>query len=187
MRERAHIAVDAPLIIVEYENELAGGGGYVVEPFQRGAAGECAIAHYGDDVVIIPREVARGGHAQPGRERGAGMPGAKGIVLRFAALAEPGKTAELADGGESVHSPGEQLVHIALVRYIEKHLVPWRAEYPVQRNAQLHQPQIGCQVAAGLSQGVDEGVANLSGKHRERVGWQVLDILRRADAAQQLR
>ena len=52
-RERAHIAVNAPLIIIEDEDELARGCGNAVEPFQRGAAGKGAISHYGDNMVII--------------------------------------------------------------------------------------------------------------------------------------
>ena len=115
MRERPHIAVDAPLIVIENEDELARGGGDVVESFQRGAAGEGAISHHGDDVVIIARQVTGGGHAQGCGKRGAGVAGAVGIVLGFTALAEPAEPAMLADGVELLCPACQQFVHIALV------------------------------------------------------------------------
>ena len=144
VRERAHVAVDTPLIIIEDEDELACGGSYVVEPLQSGAAGESAVAHYCYHMVVIAGKVTGGCHTQRGRERCAGVACTVGIVFGFAALAESAEPFELADGVELFRTSREELVHIALVRNVEKNLITRGGEYAVQGDAQLHQPKIWC-------------------------------------------
>ena len=60
------VLVDGPLVVVEDDDEFAGGFGDVVECFERGAAGECGVTGDGDDVVVSTGEIACGGHAEGG-------------------------------------------------------------------------------------------------------------------------
>ena len=138
-------------------------------------------------MVIIPCQITCSRHAQPGRKRRAGMPGAVGIVRRFAALAEAGDAAVLAQGMEIRSAASQQLVNVALVGNIKQELISRCIKYAVQGNAQLHHAQVGGQVATRLRQGMNECAANLSRKHIELVGRQIFHIQGRAYARQQWR
>src|SRR5256885_12024325 len=58
---------DLKIVVVEDDEQVLLEVARVVEPFIREAARERAVADDRDDPVALPREVARGGHAEIGR------------------------------------------------------------------------------------------------------------------------
>ncbi len=133
----AHVAVDGPLVVVEHHDHALGLLGDVVERLEGDAVGEGGIAGYGDDVLAAAGKVAGHGHAQRGRERGAGVTGAVAIVLAFGTQHEAVKAAGLADGLKAVEAAGEDLVDVRLVADVEEDFVFRRIENRVQRDGKL--------------------------------------------------
>ena len=135
----------------------------LVQPFQREAAGERAVADDGHDAVVLFAEVARHGDAEGGGDRRRGMAGVEDVVLRLLTLAKAGDAAVLADGREQFAPAGDELVRIALMAGVEDDLVARRVEDPVQGQRQLDDAEVAAEVAADLRNHFNDAVADLSG------------------------
>src|SRR6476659_4890968 len=110
LRDGADVAVDAPLVVVEHDDEAPGLGGDVVERLEGGTAGEGGIAGDADDIFIGAPQIASDGEAEGGREGGAGVARAVAVVLAFGAEGEAVEAAVLPDGVDAVPAAGEHLV-----------------------------------------------------------------------------
>ena len=146
----ADIFVDRPLVVVEHHDELAGCLGDVVERLKRRAASEGRITGDSDHMVVAPGEIARGGHAKRGRERGASVARTIRVVLRLRTQEESVEALVGADRVDAVGAAGEHLVDIALVGDIEDKLVLGCGKHAVQRDAQFDDAKVRAEVAAGL-------------------------------------
>ena len=100
------------------------------------------------------------------------MSRAKAIVLTLAPLGKARKAAARAQGGETVVTPRQQLVHVALVAYVEYEMVTGAVEYPMHSHGQLHRSQIGGQMAAGFGDGVHQRAADLVAQRGHGLGRQ---------------
>ena len=84
-----------------------------------------------------------------------------------AAVREPGEAAVLPDRAEAVAAAGEQLVRVALVADVPDDLVARALEHAVQRHGELDGAEAGGEVAAGLADAGEDGLADLVGEQRE--------------------
>jgi len=120
---------------------------------------------------VVPRSIARRGHAERGAEGGAGVAGAKRVVFAFGAAEKTAGAARMADRAEEISAAaGEELVHVALMADVENDLVGGRREHPVQRDGELDDAQIGPHVAAVDRGDGDEFIADFLREPRELFG-----------------
>ena len=122
-RDRAHVAVDRPLVVVEHHDQPLGLPGDIVQRLKRDAVGKGGVAGHGDHMLAAAGQIARHGHAQRGRERGARVPRAIGVVRALRAQHKAVQPARLADGLHAIETPGENLVYVGLVAHVEEQLV----------------------------------------------------------------
>ena len=146
----ADVGVDGHGIVVEDDNQRLAALSGVAQALIGQPAGERSVADEGDDVLVPPGERARTRHAQRYRDGVGGMPGDERVVQALRRLGKAGDAIGLTQAFEGVHASGEQLVHVALVPHVEHKPVLRRVEYAVDGHRQLHGPQIGGQVPAGL-------------------------------------
>jgi hypothetical protein len=90
------------------------------------------------------------------------------VALRAARVA--GQATALPQPLEALDPPGEHLVHVGLVAGVEDDGLARRLEDAVQRDRQLDAAQVGAEVAPGLGDAGDEGVADLGRQDRQLVG-----------------
>ena len=146
---RAHALGDRHGVVVEDHDDVGPDLLGVVQPFQRQAAGECAVSHDCHHVPALAAKVPGLGKPEGRRYCGAGVPGAVGVVFALIAPCEPGHSAAPAQSGKPILPAGEQLVSIALMADIPHQFVARGLEDRVQRNGEFHRSQVGGQVAAG--------------------------------------
>ena len=139
---RAHVAVDGPLVVVEHNDHPLGLLGDVIERLKGDSIGEGRVAGYGDYVLLAAGEVAGDGHSQCGRQGSACVAGSVTIVLALSAEHEAVESARLANRIEAVEPPGEYFVDVCLVADIEEQLVFGGIEDRVQSQRQFHDSQI---------------------------------------------
>ena len=130
-------------------------------------------------------EVAGGGHAERGGERGAGVARAVGIVLGFGAQQEAVEALEGADGVDLVGTAGEHLVDVSLMGDVEDELVLRGGEDAVQGDGQFDDAEIGAEVAAGLGKRGDERMADFRGELRQLLVGEFFDIAWGLDGLEQ--
>ena len=75
-----------------------------------------------------------------------------------------------------VLSAGEQLVDVGLVTGVEDDGVPRRAEGAVQGDRQLHDTEVGTQVAAGARHRGDEVAADLGRERHQLVAGEAVEV-----------
>ena len=94
-------------------------------------------------------------------------------------LGETGQPVQLAQGGKQLPPAGQSLVNIALVAHVKDQPVFCCVEHPVDGHRQLHRPQIGGQVSAGLRDALDQKRPQLLTQLRQLAAAEFLEILRR--------
>ena len=179
-RDRPHILVDRPRIVVQHHDQPAGLRGNVVHRLERDAVGKCRVPAQRDDMLLAAGHVPRHRHAQRRAERRARVAGAA-----FRPQHEAVEAPRLADRIEPVIAAGQQFVHIGLVGNVEDEAVARRVEDVVQGQRQLDDAQVGADVAAGLRDAHNQPLAYLLGKLRQLRNRQPLHIRRRLDPDQQ--
>ena len=108
-----------------------------------------------DDIVAAALEIARNGHAEPGRNRRRRVSSAERIVFAFRALGEAREPAALAQRADAVAAPGEDLVRIRLVADVPDQPVAWRVEDLMQRDGKFDDAEAGAEMTACDGDGVD--------------------------------
>ena len=114
-RHRADRRRDRHVVVVQDDDEARMHRAGIVQRLVGHAGRHGAVADDADDVVRAAGKVARGGHAEPGGNRGRGMRRAEGVVFAFGALGEAGKAVPLPQRADAVAPPGQNLVRIGLV------------------------------------------------------------------------
>ncbi len=99
--DRAHVAVDRPLVVVQHHDQALGLLGDIVERLKAYAIGERRIPGKGNHVLFGPGQIARHRHAKGGGERGAGVARAIAVMIAFRAQREAVQAARLAHGVET--------------------------------------------------------------------------------------
>ena len=180
-RNRADIRRDAHAVVVQHDDDAAAVVADVVQPLEREARGERAVADDGDDVEVLTLEVARDGHAVRCGDARAGVTRAEDVVLRLAAREEAADAAELPQRVEALAAPGEDLVHVRLMAGVPDELVARRIEDAVQRDGELDRPEAGRDVTARLLDGLDGELADLAAELEQLVLGERAKIARLAD------
>ena len=176
-RNRPDVLGDRPLVVVENHDQALGRADNVVERLERDAAGEGGVATKRDDMFTRAAQVAGGGHAQGGRESGAGVAGAERIVRALGPVEKTARPAGLAELAEKLTAPaGEQFVDIALMGDVEDKLVLGRIEDAMQRQRELDDTQIRADMSAIPGCDGDEFLPDLLGQLRQLAGCQGLDV-----------
>ena len=184
--DRADVAINRPLIVIEYDDEALGRFRGVIERLHRDTTGKGRVADEGHDMRILGEAVAGVGEADSGGERRTGMAGAEDVVQALLAIEEAAQAARCADTIEvGAITAGEQFVHVPLVGHVEDEFVLWRTEDAVQRDRELDHAEIGTDVAAVLGRDGDETLADLLGEQRELLGSEGLDVFWPADGREE--
>ena len=111
--------------------------------------------------ALLAAQIARGGDAKSGGDRGAGVARAEDVVLALLTAQIAGNALELLDGAEAVAPPGDELMWICLVADVPDELVVGGIEGDVQRQRQLDGTQVRRQVSAAQRDRLDDLVADL--------------------------
>jgi hypothetical protein len=156
----------------------------VVEALVGQAAGHGAVAHHRHHVVILTRQIARRREAERRRDGGRAVRRAEDVVGALDAAREAGDAAVLAQRGEAVASPGEDLVGVRLVADVPHDAVARRVEDRVQGQRQLHRPEARGQVPAILRAGVHDQLADLFRQAGQGFRWELLEVLRAVNPVQ---
>ena len=157
----AHIGGDGHGIVIEDHDQRLRTGSGVVQPLIAEAAGEGAVAQQGDDMVILPAQGPCPGHPQGDGNRTGGMPRGEGVADALPGLGEAGDAPVGAQALQRLAASGEQLMHIALVPYVEYQTVPAGIEFLLYGHRELHDAQIGGQMPAILGHAVHQIFPNL--------------------------
>ena len=104
------------------------------------------------------------------------MSGNKGVIPALIWFREPGQTAVLPKGVESVSAAGDDLVGIALMADIEDDAVLFSVIDAMECQRQFHGAEIGCQVPAGFGYRLHQKAAQLISKLSEFFLRQTLDV-----------
>src|ERR671932_144504 len=107
------------------------------------------VAEDGHHLVVLTAQVTPRGDAQRRRDRGAGVPGAEGVVVALRALEEAGEAPLLAEGLHARAPPREELVRVALVAEVPHQPIPRRVEDVVQRDRELDDAEPRADVPPG--------------------------------------
>ncbi len=120
------------------------------------AGGHGAVTDDGHGTAVTTGHLGAQGHAQGGTDGGGRMPYTEGVVFGFAALGKPGQSMLLTDRSDALATPGENLVRVTLMTYIPDQPVVRGVVQIVQGHGQLHHPESGAEVAAGLTYGIEQ-------------------------------
>ena len=122
-RNRAHIAIDRPLVVIQHNDQPLGLVGDIVQCFKRDAVGERSVAGNRDHMLFAAGQVTRHRHAQRSRKRGTRMPRTVAVVLAFGPQHEAVEPAGLANGREAIEPAGKNFVNVSLVAHVEEDAV----------------------------------------------------------------
>ena len=92
------------------------------------------------------------------------------------AVGVPGQPVGLAELGERLAAPGDQLVHVGLVAGVPQDHVAGGVEGPVQGQGELDHAQVGAEMAAGGRHRVDDELADLGGQERQLLGAEGTEV-----------
>ena len=183
--QRPHGRADAHIVVIQDDQQIAVGHAGVVQRLKRHAGGHGTVADDGNAAPVFAAQTRRQRHAQGGRNRGAGMRRAKGVVGTFGALWEPAQSTQLAQTVHAVAPPGEDLVRVGLVAHVPHQAVMRGVEDVVQRHGELDRAQIGTEVAAGTGHAVEQKAAQLVGQLAQALARQLAQVRRVVDGVQQ--
>ena len=163
-RQRAHVLRDGHLVVVEHDDHARAEMADVVQCLERHAAGQRPVPDdHKHGLVSVPGVTGKR-DTQGNRERVRGMSCVKRVELRLAALGKPAHAPVLPQRREALTTSGEQFVHVGLVSDVEDDPIVRAVESAMNAERELDDPEVGCEVTAGLRDGRDELVANLGRK-----------------------
>ncbi len=184
LHERAHVARDGHLVVVQDDDHGQLFGADVVQRFERHAARHRRIADDGDDLLVGAVHDTRLGVAGGHRQRIGGMAGRMRIVGALARTREAGEAMVGAQGVELLQAARHQLVRIGLMPHIEDELVGGRIQQAVACQDDLHRAQRRGHMTAGLRRGGDDLLADLIGQDGQLRHREQMEVGRRGDAIQ---
>ena len=140
---RAHVAIDRPLVVVKHNNQAPGLLRDIVQRLEADAVGKSRIAREGNHILFGAGQIAGHRHAQSRGKGRTRVPRAIAVVIAFRAQGEAVQTSRLANGIKLAAPPGQQLMDIRLVADVENEAVFGSIEDIVHGERQLHHAQIG--------------------------------------------
>ena len=153
----------AAAVVVEHDDDAPAAVAEVVERLVGHPTGHRAVADHGDDVAVrVAPGVTGGGEPVGVREDRRGVAVLDVVVAALLARRVAGEAAGLAQLGEPGAAPGHHLVDVGLVAGVPEDGVARRLEHAVQGQRQLDGAEVGAEVAAGLGDGRDDEVTDLT-------------------------
>ena len=174
--ERAHIARNGHLVVVQNNDHGRLQLAQLIEGLKRHAARKRRVANDGDDFLIAAVQVARHGEAQRHRNGIGGMSGRVNVVFAFACLRKARHAAELAQGVEFAQAARYELVGIRLVPHIEKQLVMRAIEHAVTCQNELDHAKARRHMAARFRRGRNNLLANFRCKYGKLLVGEELQV-----------
>ena len=92
------------------------------------------------------------------------MTGIKRVVRALGTFRKTREPVLLSERKKPVRPAGEEFVRIALMAYVPYDFIVRRLKYPVQRDSQLDDAEIGRKMAAVFGNRVKNHLANITGK-----------------------
>ena len=160
----ADVRRDGHAVVVQDNDELLAALPGIVHGLIGQAAGHCAVAHQGHDVIVLMLQRAGTRHAESGGDGAGGVTGHKRIRHALRRLWEARKAAEHTQCAEFVPPAGQDLVDIGLMPHVEQEPVTARIEYPLQRNTQLDNAEVRGQMTARPGDIQHQKLSNLVAK-----------------------
>ena len=184
--EGADVGRDRHAVVVEDDHHRRLQATRVMERLVRDPTRERAIADHRDDLAVLADPLAhRLLQPDPVADRGRGVARAHDVVLGLEDRAERRQALVLADRAEPLPAAREDLVRIGLMPDVPEDLVRRRVEQAVQGDGQLAGPEVGAEVAADLTDRVDDQLAHLLRDPLELVIGQLPQVGGRADRLKQ--
>ncbi len=183
--ERPDRRADRHVVVVEHHQHVGAGHAGVVQRLEGHAGGHRAVADDRDGAAILALDLGRQCHAERGRDRGRRVGRAEGVVFALVAAREAADAAKLPQAAHAVAAAGQDLVRIGLVADVPDQAVLGRVEDAVQRDRQLHRPEVAGQVAAGLRHAGQHVVPQFVGQLPELGARQPAQVGRRVDGRKQ--
>ena len=167
--QSADIPCDGHIIVVEHNEQRLARSPGAVQRLVGHAAGQRAVTDDCDNVVFLVLERAGVRHAERYRNRIRGVARDARVGDALLRLHEAAQAAVLAQRVEAVAPPGQNLVDIALVADIVDDAVARGVKFALECHSQLHDAQIGGQMAAGLRHRIHDELAQRRAQHAQRV------------------
>ncbi len=136
----------------------------MIQRLERHARRHGAIADDRHHAAILAGVRRRHRHAERGRDRGARVSDAEGVVLALRARRERREPAVLLDRMQPFAPSGEHLVRIGLMPDVPDQEVPRGLIHVVQRNGELDRSEPSREVTAASADRLDEELAQLTGE-----------------------
>ena len=177
----ANVLGDAPLVVIENDDQAFGRVLDVIERLVGNAVGQRRVAHDADNVLLAARFVAARGHAEGSRQRRPSVSGAETIVGTFRTEREPHGAAALTDLRECLATSRDELMNVDLMAHVPDKRILRAIEHAVHRQRQLDHAEVRAQVTAVLAQHLDEFIADLLSQRPKLVHCEQLHIRRRVN------
>ena len=128
----------------------------VVERFERHAARERPVADHRHDRLVTADDVASARKSDRDRDGRGRVAGVVDVVGALGTLGESAEAAVRSQRAELGAPAGDQFVYVGLVADVSDDLVLGTVERAMQTECELDRAEIRRQMAAGVSDGVDE-------------------------------
>ena len=184
-RQRTDIGGNRHFVVVEDDQQIDIHIACAVQGFKRLTCRHGSVADDGDAAAVVAQLFVRNGHAQSRADGCGRMAYAERVVFRLAAFRKTGQTAVLTHGVHLIFAAGEDFVRIALVADIPDQMVFGRVVHIMQRHRQLDRAQVTGEMAARLTDGIQQKFAQFGGDLRQLFFLQTAQILRRIDNIEQ--
>ena len=158
--------VGAGVVVEHHHGARAEVRAQVVERLEAHAPGQRPVPGDGDGDGRLAAETMGPLDAVSPRDRSGGMGVLDHVVRGFAPVRVAGGPAGAAQPLE-VGAAGEHLVDVRLMAGVEDDRLAGRVELAVQRDRQLHDPEVGAQVPTGARGDLDQAAPQGAGEARE--------------------
>ena len=164
-------------VVVDDDHHRPAGRRDVVQRLPAHAAGERAVADHRDHMpVAMSGQLERLGQPVGIRQRGARVARLDPVVFALRTRRITRQPILFAQRLEVRGPAGQHLVHVGLMAGVEDDRIVRRVEYPVQRQRQLDDAEVGSEVASGRGDFVDQKLADLGGQIAQIRLGEVLQI-----------
>ena len=179
-RHGAYGHVDCHAVVVQHDQHLPLDEPEVVQTLERSAVDDAGIADQRDDprrgrfellefatkglwlrFLFLRLQLLAEGHADGGRNRGAGVSDGELVVVALLRVRKPADAAGVSQEVEARLAAGDDLVCVALVAYIPQELVLLEIEDVMQRQRQFDGAEIARQVPPGPADGIENELPDL--------------------------
>ena len=173
----AHGLVYAHVVVVEYDEQVVGGGADVVEPFEGQSATHGSVAYDRHDLALLLAASDGGdGHAEGCGDGVGGVAAGEGVVGALLGSGEGGEAVPLAVGAEGLAASCEYLVAVGLVAHVPDDAVLRGVEHIMERHRHFDRPKAGGEVTRIVRQLIDDVPAQFVAYLRQGLQGQTAQV-----------